>query len=63
MDPNATLDQIVTAYREQDWNALQEHAHALNVWLHTEGFMPNVTREHLQILCRATARFASDPRD
>jgi hypothetical protein len=42
MDPQTTWDQLLAAFAEGDWDAVEEHANALQDWLHRGGFPPIV---------------------
>jgi hypothetical protein len=43
MDPQATWDQLLAAFADGDWDAIEEHATALKSWLDRGGFPPTVT--------------------
>ena len=43
MDPDATLELMLTAYHESNWNEATEHAEAILVWLRGGGFAPKLT--------------------
>lgn len=42
MDPQATWDQLLCAYAEGDWDAIEECATDLLAWLDRGGFPPRV---------------------
>lgn len=42
MDPQATWDQLLCAYREGDWDTIEERATDLIEWLDRGGFPPKV---------------------
>lgn len=42
MDPQATWDQLLSAYAEGDWDRIDELAHELLHWLSRGGFPPKV---------------------
>ncbi len=42
MDPQATWDQLLSAYAEGDWDRIEELALALSEWLRNGGFPPTV---------------------
>lgn len=42
MDPQATWDQLLSAYAEGDWDRIEELALALSEWLRKGGFPPTV---------------------
>src|SRR3989442_1598497 len=42
MDPQATWDQLLCAYAEGDWDAIEERATELLEWLDRGGFPPKV---------------------
>ena len=42
MDPQAAWDQLLAAYADGDWDAIEERATALMGWLDRGGFPPKV---------------------
>ena len=45
MDPQATWEELVNAYRESDWDQVHESGTALLVWLDQGGFPPRTMIE------------------
>ena len=43
MDPQATWQQLITAFVDRDWHQVHESAQALLDWLRQEGFPPETT--------------------
>jgi len=43
MDPQAAWDQLLEAYAEHDWAAIEELADGLLAWLDGQGFPPQTT--------------------
>lgn len=42
MDPQAAWDQLLAAYAEGDWEAIEERATDLLAWLDRGGFPPKI---------------------
>ena len=65
MDPQATWDDLLSAYAEGDWDRVEELAEALLQWLKRGGFPPRATtgsdlgREWDQQIAVAGCRFAA----
>lgn len=45
MDPNATWNGLLQAFREDDWSAAIDFAEALAEWLNRGGFPPQILTE------------------
>lgn len=43
MDPDATLELMLSAYQESNWDEAAKHAEAILAWLRGGGFAPTVT--------------------
>lgn len=59
MDPQATWDQLLSAYAEGDWDVIEKRATDLLAWLDRGGFPPQVVSaaglgpEFIRALARA----------
>ena len=63
MDPQATWDQLLTAYVAGDWDVIEERATSLIECLDRGGFPPKVLTNHdlgdwNRVLARAGCEFA-----
>jgi hypothetical protein len=47
MDPQAAWDQLVNAFIEGDWDAIEDRATALLAWLDRGGFPPKVLAQNV----------------
>lgn len=59
MDPDATLADLMDAWRANDWGEVEMAAADLLGWLALEGYVPVVGRDALKALlacCREVAR-------
>jgi hypothetical protein len=45
MDPQATWNELQSAYQARDWETTRELAQALLDWLDRDGFVPSVSVE------------------
>jgi hypothetical protein len=50
MDPDATLDEFVSAIEMEDWDAASTAADALQAWLSNGGFVPTVDNATLDFM-------------
>jgi hypothetical protein len=64
MDPQVVWEQLLDAYVDHDWEAVDEHATALLKWLEKGGFPPQTVRHRElrppanRLIALATCRMA-----
>lgn len=64
MDPQVVWEQLLDAYVDHDWGAVEEHAAALRGWLEKNGFPPQTVRHRElrppanRLIALATCRMA-----
>ena len=64
MDPQVVWEQLLDAYVDHDWDAVEEHAAALRDWLEKGGFPPQTVRHRElrppanRLIALATCRMA-----
>ncbi|HUY87322.1 MAG TPA: hypothetical protein VMV10_01175 [Pirellulales bacterium] len=64
MDPQVVWEQMLDAYSDHDWDAVDEHAAALLEWLEKGGFPPQTVRRRQlrppanRLIALATCRLA-----
>lgn len=45
MDPQVTWEQLLAAYAEGDWDAVEQRANDLIAWLDRDGFPPSIIKQ------------------
>jgi dsDNA-binding SOS-regulon protein len=60
MDPKATLDALLEAHVDNDYDAMLEHADNLIAWLSKGGFPPHLFEDELGEFIDIFCRMAKD---